>query len=235
MGANEWRYENEWPLKRAVTTPIYLGSQGNAQTASGDGVLNWGSPPNRHQADRYTYNPLDPVRTAKGFEVWHVLSEMTNRAEVEKRNDVLVYTSPALKEAVEVTGVIKAKLYASSSAPDTDFVVNLIDVHPNGHTQYLTNGIVRASYREGTKERKLIEPGKVYEYTFKLRPISNVFQKGHRIRIEVTSSDMDRYARNQNVADAPGTTANVAIAQQSIYHGAGYPSRLELPVIPQKK
>jgi predicted acyl esterase len=235
MGANEWRYENEWPLKRAVTTPIYLGSQGNAQTASGDGVLNWASPPNRQQADRYTYNPLNPVRTATGFGVWHVLTGMTDRAEVEKRNDVLVYTSPVLKEAVEVTGVIKAKLYASSSAPDTDFVVNLVDVYPNGHTQYLTNGIVRASYREGTKERKLIEPGKIYEYTFKLRPISNAFQKGHRIRIEVTSSDMDRYARNQNVADAPGTTANVAIARQAIYHGTAYPSRLELPVIPQRK
>jgi putative CocE/NonD family hydrolase len=131
--------------------------------------------------------------------------------------------------------VIKATLYASSSAPDTDFVVNLVDVHPDGHTQYLTNGIVRARYREGTKERKLIEPGKIYEYTFKLRPISNAFQKGHGIRIEVASSDMDRYARNQNVADAPGTTANVAIAKQTVYHGAAYPSRLELPVIPQKQ
>jgi hypothetical protein len=235
MGANEWRYENEWPLQRAVTTPIYLSSQGRAQTASGDGVLNWTLPANTQLADHYTYNPLNPVRTAQGLDVWHLLSGMTDRAEVEKRNDVLVYTSPVLKEPVEVTGVVKATLYASSSAPDTDFVVNLIDVHPNGHTQYLTNGIVRASYREGTKQRKLIEPGKIYEYTFKLRPISNAFQKGHRIRIEVTSSDMDRYARNQNVADAPGTTANVAIAQQAIYHGAAYPSRLELPVIPQKK
>lgn len=234
MGANEWRYENEWPLKRAVITPVYLSSQGRAQTAAGDGALSWTSVPTRQSADHYIYNPLDPVRPAKGTDVWHLLSGMTDRAEVEKRNDVLVYTSPVLKEAVEVTGVIKTTLYASSSAPDTDFVVNLIDVYPNGHTQYLTNGIVRASYRDGTKQRKLIEPGKIYEYTFKLRPISNAFQKGHRIRIEVTSSDMDRYARNQNVADAPGTTANVAIAKQAIYHGAAYPSRLELPVIPQK-
>jgi putative CocE/NonD family hydrolase len=235
MGANEWRYENEWPLKRAVTTPLYLSSGGKAQTVAGDGVLNWTLPANRQLGDHYTYNPLNPVRTAQGLDVWHLLSGMTDRAEVEKRNDVLVYTSPVLKEPVEVTGVVKATLYASSSAPDTDFVVNLIDVHPNGHTQYLTNGIVRASYREGTKERKLIKPGKIYEYTFKLRPISIAFQKGHRIRVELTSSDMDRYARNQNVADAPGTSAKVAIAKQVIYHGAGYPSRLELPVIPQKK
>jgi putative CocE/NonD family hydrolase len=235
MGANEWRYENEWPLKRAVTTPLYLSSGGKAQTVAGDGVLNWTLPANRQLGDHYTYNPLNPVRTAQGLDVWHLLSGMTDRAEVEKRNDVLVYTSPVLKEPVEVTGVVKATLYASSSAPDTDFVVNLIDVHPNGHTQYLTNGIVRATYREGTKERKLIKPGKIYEYTFKLRPISIAFQKGHRIRVELTSSDMDRYARNQNVADAPGTSAKVAIARQVIYHGAGYPSRLELPVIPQKK
>ena len=233
MGSNEWRYENEWPLKRAVKTPIYLSSEGKAQTASGDGALTWTAPKDEQPPDRYDYNPLDPVRTAKGKEVWFVLAGMTDRSEVQKRGDVLVYTTPVLEEPVEVTGVIEATLYASSSAPDTDFVVNLIDVYPDGHTQYLCNGIVRASYREGKDERKLIEPGKIYEYNFKLRPISNCFQKGHRIRIEVTSSDMDRYARNQNVADAPGTTANVAIAKQAIYHGGPYPSRLELPVIPQ--
>jgi putative CocE/NonD family hydrolase len=157
---------------------------------------------------------------------------MTDRADIESREDVLVYTSEVLKEEVEVTGVIEATLYAASSARDTDFVVNLVDVHPDGHTQYLCNGIVRASYREGTDQRKLIEPDTIYEYTFKLRPISNCFQKDHRIRIEVTSSDMDRYARNQNVADPPGTTANVAVASQAIHHGGRYPSRLDVPVIP---
>jgi putative CocE/NonD family hydrolase len=158
---------------------------------------------------------------------------MTDRADVEERDDVLVYTSEVLEKDVEVTGVIEATLHAASSAPDTDFVVNLIDVYPDGHTQYLCNGIVRASYREGTGQRKLIEPGTIYAYTFKLRPISNCFQQGHRIRIEVTSSDMDRYARNQNVADPPGTTANVAVARQAIHHGGKYPSRLDLPVIPR--
>jgi len=124
-------------------------------------------------------------------------------------------------------------LHAASTAPDTDFIINLIDVYPDGHTQYLCNGVIRVTYRDGLEERKLIEPGQIYEYRFDLRPICNCFQKGHRIRIEITSSDMDRYARNQNVADAPGTTANVAIADQTIHHGGAMLSRLELPVIPQ--
>lgn len=233
MGSNQWRYENEWPLTRAVKTPVYLSSQGGARTAAGDGTLVWTAPSGEEPADHYEYDPLDPVRSVEGVGVWHLLSSMTDRADVERRDDVLVYTSAVLEEDVEVTGVIEATLHAASSAPDTDFVVNLVDVYPDGHTQYLCNGIVRASYREGIGQRKLIEPGTIYEYTFKLRPISNCFQQGHRIRIEVTSSDMDRYARNQNVADAPGTTANVAVARQAIHHGGRHLSRLDLPVIPR--
>jgi len=232
MGSNEWRYEDEWPLTRAVKTPVYLSSRGAAQTAAGDGTLVWTAPAGPEPADHYDYDPLDPVRPVEGVGVWHLLSSMTDRAEVEKRDDVLIYTSEVLENDMEVTGVIEVTLHASSTAPDTDFVVNLVDVYPDGHTQYLSNGIVRASYREGTGQRRLIEPGTMYEYTFALRPISNCFQAGHRIRIEVTSSDMDRYARNQNVADAPGTTANVAIAHQTIHHSGVYCSRLDLPVIP---
>jgi hypothetical protein len=233
VGSNEWRYEDEWPLTRAVKTTVYLSSRGAARTAAGDGTLVWTAPSGEEPADRYDYDPLDPVRPFEGVGVWHLLSSMTDRADVEERDDVLVYTSEVLEKDVEVTGVIEATLHAASSAPDTDFVVNLIDVYPDGHTQYLCNGIVRASYREGTGQRKLIEPGTIYAYTFKLRPISNCFQQGHRIRIEVTSSDMDRYARNQNVADPPGTTANVAVARQAVHHGGKYPSRLDLPVIPR--
>jgi len=235
MGSNEWRYEDEWPLTRAVKTPFYLSSRGEARTASGDGTLVRTAPPNEEPADRYDYDPLDPVRSVEGLTVWHLLSSMTDRTAVENRDDVLVYSSAVLEEDMEVTGIVEATLHASSTAPDTDFVVNLVDVSPDGHTQYLCNGIVRASYREGTAQRKLIEPGRIYEYTFKLRPISNCFRKGHRIRIEVTSSDMDRYARNQNVADAPGTTANVAVARQTIHHGGRYPSRIDLPVIPRRE
>ena len=233
LGSNEWRYEQEWPLSRAVTTPLYLSSGGHANTDQGDGVLSW-EPPAEQASDHYSYNPLDPIRSVEGVTIWNLLTDgqFGDRAAIEVRQDVLVYSTPVLEHAIEVTGTIEAVLHAASSAPDTDFIINLIDVHPDGHTQYLCNGVMRVTYRDGLEERKLIESGRIYEYRFALRPICNCFQKGHRIRIELTSSDMDRYARNQNVADAPGTTANVAIAEQTIHHGGAMLSRLELPVIP---
>jgi putative CocE/NonD family hydrolase len=233
LGSNQWRYEQEWPLSRAVTTPLYLSSGGNANTDQGDGLLSW-EPPAEQAADHYSYNPLEPIRSVEGVTIWNLLTDgqFGDRAAIEVRQDVLVYSTPVLEHDIEVTGTIEAVLHAASSAPDTDFIINLIDVYPDGHTQWLCNGIIRVTYRDGLEERKLIEPSRIYEYRFALRPICNCFQKGHRIRIEVTSSDMDRYARNQNVADAPGTTANVAIAEQTIHHGGAMLSRLELPVIP---
>jgi putative CocE/NonD family hydrolase len=233
LGSNQWRYENEWPLSRAVMTPLYLSSGGNANTDRGDGALSW-EPPADECADQYSYNPLDPIRSVEGVTIWNLFTDgqFGDRAAIESRQDVLVYSTPVLEHDIEVTGTINVVLHAASSAPDTDFILNLIDVYPDGHTQYLCNGIMRVTYRDGLDERKLIEPSRIYAYRFALRPISNCFQKGHRIRIEVTSSDMDRYARNQNVADAPGTTANVAIAEQTIHHGGAMLSRLELPVIP---
>jgi len=235
LGSNQWRYEQEWPLKRAEYKAIYLGSDGAAGSDLENGTLSWSGPAGRADFDTYDYNPLDPVRPIEGLNVWHLCNHLGDRDTVESRDDVLVYSTPVLDEDMEVTGVIKATLYASSSAPDTDFIITLVDVYPDGHTQYLVNGIVRTTYREGFGERKLIESGRIYKYEFKLQPISINFQKGHRMRIEVTSSDMDRYARNQNVADAPGMTANVAVAHQKIFHSKEYPSELSLPIIKSKK
>jgi len=234
MGSDVWRYEQEWPLGRAVTTPLFLSSGGSANTDQGDGELLWQPPAGEQPADTYAYNPLDPVRSVAGLGVWNLFTvgQMGDRAAIESRDDVLVYSTAPLEQDLEVTGTIEATLHAASSAVDTDFIINLIDVHPDGFTQYITQGLVRASYREGLGARKLIEPGKVYDYRLSFRPTSICFLKGHRIRIEVTSSDMDRHARNQNVADAPGTTANVAIAQQTIHHSGLRCSRLDLPVIP---
>jgi putative CocE/NonD family hydrolase len=234
MGSNTWRYEQEWPLSRAVMTPLYLSSGGQANTDQGDGVLSWQPPTEPQPADHYSYNPLDPVRSVEGLGVWNLFTDgqLGDRRAIESRDDVLVYSTAPLEADLEVTGTIEVVLHAASSAPDTDFVVNLIDVYPDGHTQYLCNGVIRVSYRDGLEQRKLIEPGRIIAYRFALRPTSNCFLVGHRIRIEVTSSDMDRYARNQNVADAPGTTAHVAIADQTIHHGGVLLSRLELPVIP---
>ena len=233
MGSNQWRYEQEWPLSRAVITPLYLSSSGHANTDQGDGLLSW-EPPAQQTRDQYSYNPLNPVRSVQGVGVWNLFTDgqLGDRQAIESRDDVLVYSTPPLEADLEVTGTVGVVLHAASSAPDTDFIVNLIDVYPDGHTQYICNGVMRVTYRDGLNERKLIEPGRVYAYRFALRPTSTCFLAGHRIRIEVTSSDMDRYARNQNVADAPGTTAHLAIAEQTIHHGGTLLSRLELPVIP---
>ena len=235
LGSNQWRYEQEWPLKRAKYTSIYLGSDGTANSDVENGVLDWSGPVGNSELDSFDYNPLDPLRSIEGLNVWHLCNHLGDRKLIEDRYDVLVYSTPILNEDLEVTGVIKATLYASSSVPDTDFIINLIDVYPNGHTQYLVNGIIRATYREGFGERKLIEPDRIYKYEFNLQPISINFQKGHRLRIEITSSDMDRYARNQNISDPPGITANIAIAHQKIFHSDKYPSSLSLPIIATKE
>jgi len=233
MGRNVWRYEQEWPLRRAVTRSLYLSSGGHANSDRGDGVLSWQPPSDEQPTDSYTYNPLDPVRSVEGLGAWNLFTvgRMGDRSAIESRDDVLVYSTEPLEDDLEVTGTIEATLHAASSAVDTDFIINLIDVHPDGLTQYISQGLVRASYREGLAERKLIEPGTIYAYRISLRPTSICFLRGHRLRIEITSSDMDRHARNQNVADAPGTTANVAIARQTIHHAGLRCSRLDLPVI----
>ncbi len=230
MGANEWRYEPAWPPKAATSKSLYLTSDGGAERSLSNGRLGW-SMPGGSNSDSYDYDPLNPIKTLEGMSVWEFVDDLESRLETQRRRDVLVYTSPIIEEAVEVAGSPTATIYAASSAPDTDFIVTLSDVYPDGHVQYLTHGIVRATYRNGDGARTLIEPGRVYEYVIRLRPTSNSFGEGHRIRIDITSSDMDRYARNQNVAAPPGQTAEVAIARQTIHHGGEFASRVDLPVI----
>ena len=232
MGKKIWRDEYEWPLARTDYKTLYLHSSGSAGTSLENGVLDWRPPASEQAQDEYDYDPLYPVTWSHDVEIWSYLLEMGDRQEIEKRPDVLVYTTPVLEEDTEITGYIKAVLFASSDCEDTDFVVNLIDVHPDGHTQYLTHGIVRARYRDGVTNSNLIEPGKVYRYEIELWPTSNVFLEGHRIRIEITSSDFDRYARNQNVAAPPGLTDETRVAHQSIFHDGEHQSHLVIPVIP---
>ena len=156
-----------------------------------------------------------------------------DRRSVERRDDVLVYSTEPLEEDVEVTGSAELTLYASSSAPDTDFTGTLVDVHPNGKAIIITEGIVRARFRESYEEPTLIEPGQVYEYRFRLWETSNLFKAGHRIRLEVSSSNFPRFDRNQNTGHQPGMDAEVQVARQTIYHDADHPSQITLPVIPR--
>jgi len=231
MGVNRWRDEEDWPLARTRYTNWYLHSGGKANTLNGDGVLD--TTPNADEpADVFRYDPNDPVPTAGGANLVFLPAGPFDQRKVEERADVLVYTSRPLEKPVEVTGPVILKLYAASSASDTDFTGKLVDVCPDGEAWNLTDGIVRARYRESRSRSELIEPGKVYEYTIDLWVTSNVFLEGHRIRLEVSSSNFPRFDRNPNTGHPFGKDGEIATAEQKVHHGAVYPSHLILPVIP---
>jgi putative CocE/NonD family hydrolase len=232
MGDNVWRDENEWPLARAKYTEYYFHSNGHAKGSSGDGALTT-EPPDKEQTDVYLYDPRNPVPSTGGIisAAGNVL-DAQDLQEIERRTDILIYTSPPLETDVEVTGPIELKLWAASSAVDTDFVGKLVDVWPNGKSYNLAEGIIRARYREGATKAKLIEPGRAYQYSIDMKATSNVFKAGHRIRIEVCSSNFPRWDCNPNTGHPIGQDAEMKVAVQTIYHDRQHPSHIVLPVIP---
>ena len=234
MGENVWRDEQEWPLSRAVPTPFYLHSDGHANTLGGDGSLSTEAP-TEESADRFEYDPLNPVPTLGGSLLMPATYRPGPRDQrpIEQRSDMLVYTSEPLERDLEVTGPVTVTLWAASSAPDTDFVARLIDVHPDGFAQNLTDGIIRARYRQSLEEPELLEPGNAYEYTIDLWATSNLFKAGHRIRLDVTSSSFPRWDRNLNTGHRIGADAEMQTATQTILHDRAHPSRVLLPVIPR--
>ena len=237
MGANVWRDEYEWPLARAVETRYYLQSGGQANSLGGDGVLTIHAPETVDvHSDQYVYDPADPTPTRGGALLMtpEYRSGPYDQRPIEERVDVLVYSTDPLLADVEVTGPIKVHLWAVSSAPDTDFVARLIDVHPDGYAQNLTDGIIRARYRHFAQGEapSLIEPGKAYEYEIDLWSTSNLFKAGHRIRLDVTSSSFPRWDRNPNTGHAFGADAELALAYQTILHDSEHPSYVVLPVVP---
>ena len=237
MGENYWRHENEWPLARAEYTKYYLQGDGNANSLHGDGHLSIDAPAGGSDTDTFTYDPSDPVPTLGGNNCcWSDIVPMGafDQRGAERRNDVLVYTTDVLTEPVEVTGPITATLYAATTARDTDWTAKLVDVHPNGYAQNILDGIVRARYREGAGgPASPIEPGTVYEYAIDLWSTSNTFLPGHRIRVEISSSNFPRFDRNLNTGEDPGTGVNMETAEQTVYHSSEYPSHILLPVIPR--
>ncbi len=238
MGANVWRDEQEWPLARAVNTLYYLHSNGHANTLHGDGYLLTSSPESDEPtSDHFDYDPGDPVMTRGGALLMspEYRSGPYDQREIEAREDVLVYTSAELNEDVEVTGPIAVHLWAVSSAPDTDFVARLVDVHPGGYAQNLTDGIIRARYRnfERGEAPSLIEPGRAYEYDIDLWATSNVFKAGHRIRVDITSSNFPRWDRNPNTGHAFGADSETAVAHQAILHDPEHASYITLPIVPR--
>ncbi len=235
MGANRWRDEQEWPLTRAVETKYYLHSSGHANTLNGDGLLTT-TPPEIEESDQYAYDPGHPVMTRGGAVLMspEFPAGPYDQRPTESREDVLVYSTPPLDQDIEVTGPIVVHLWAASSAPDTDFVARLVDVHPDGYAQNLTDGIIRARYRDFARGEapSLIEPGRAYEYEIDLWSTSNLFKKGHRIRLDVTSSCFPRWDRNPNTGHEFGADAELVVAHQTILHDAEHPSYVTLPVIP---
>jgi putative CocE/NonD family hydrolase len=225
MGENAWRSEREFPLARARETSYYL--RGGALSTS---------PPGEEPPESFEYDPASPVPTIGGRLCCgnaQLPPGPFDQRPNEGRPDVLVYSTPALDKDVEVTGFVRAALYASSSAADTDFTAMLVDVEPSGYARYLADGIVRARYRNSTAKAEPIEPGKTYRYDIDLWATSNVFKAGHRIRLYISSSNFPRFNRNLNTGEPIAGARRMVKAAQRVYHDRAHPSALILPVIPR--
>jgi putative CocE/NonD family hydrolase len=235
MGDNVWREEQEWPLARVQNTSYYLHSQGKANSSSGDGSL---SPeaPGEEPPDVYLYNPADPVPTRGGglcCNPYFAANGAFDQQDIEARPDVLVYSTPPLERDLEVTGPVTVTLWAATSQTDTDFTAKLVDVCEDGCARNLTDGIIRARYRDSSSQPSFLEPGRAYEYTIDLWATSNVFQRGHRIRVEISSSNFPRFDRNTNTGNVIAGDAEFKPALQTVMHDAQHPSHITLPVVPR--
>ena len=189
-------------------------------------------PPAEEEADKYVYDPNDPVPSLGGNNL-AIDMVVQDQRPVEERNDVLVYTSDPLEQPLEITGPVSVLLWASSSAVDTDFTAKLVDVHPNGYAQNLIDGMIRARYRESASTPRLMEPGKPYRFTIDLWATSNVFLPGHRIRLEISSSNFPHFDPNLNTGEPFGEGRKVISAQQTVFHQDDMASHILLPVIPR--
>ena len=233
MGKNEWREEATWPLERAHEIRYYLHSAGKANSAAGDGVLSIVNAKGE-AADSIVYDPGNPVPTTGGplcCDGEHLAPGARDQRPVESRTDVLVYSTPALDEDLEVTGPVTLDLYAKSSAVDTDFTAKLVDVGPDGFAQNLTEGILRGRYRESTSSATPLAPGTAYRFRIEMWSTSNVFLKGHKIRVEVSSSNFPRFDRNLNTGKDAAVDATILKATNTILHDSSHPSALVLPVV----
>jgi uncharacterized protein len=239
MGANHWREEEDWPLARAQSMKYFLHSNGKANSTRGNGSLSM-TAPRSEPADQYVYDPAKPVPTVGGplcCDSLRLAPGPRDQRAVEARDDVLIYSTPPLRQDTEVTGPISLELYAKSSAVDTDFTAKLIDVWPDGFAQNLTEGILRARYRESREQPVLMNPGQIYKFTIDVWATSNVFKQGHAIRLEISSSNFPRFDRNLNTGELrylkSGEEGQQFVsATNAVYHDAEHPSALILPVLP---
>jgi putative CocE/NonD family hydrolase len=234
MGTNQWREAREWPPAEARPLVLYLDSEGRANSASGDGELRRGLSA-REAQDAYTYDPHNPVPTRGGAVCcnprvfpWGPLDQRT----VEKRSDVLVYTTRPFRRNLAVAGPVKVVLYVSTSARDTDFTAKLVDVFPDGRARILTDGILRLRYRKTLEKSELAAPGKIHEITIDAGETGNVFLAGHQLRVEISSSNFPKYDRNPNTGGSIADETRLLAARQRIFHGGAHASRIELMRLP---
>lgn len=221
---NEWRTATTWPPPGGKNTPYYLGATGALSPVK----------PSQPGQTTFVYDPRNPAPTTGGPQLT-LPSGARNQAAVEARKDVLVFSTPPLDQPVEVTGRVRLKLWASSDGPDTDFVGKLCDVYPDGASYNVCEGILRGRFRQGTAKSILMEPGKPYLFDIDLWSTSIVFAKGHRIRVQVTSSNAPGWDPNPNTGEPFRSSSNVRTARNTIYWGARYPSQIVLPVMRGKR
>jgi putative CocE/NonD family hydrolase len=234
MGANVWRTEHEWPLARTDWQRWYLHSGGQANTLLGDGTLSPQAPA-EEPPDSYVYHPEYPVPTRGGNNCCspHIVPwGPYDQRDVEMRGDVLCYTSAPLERDLEVTGPIAVTLFAATDATDTDWTAKLVDVWPSGYAMNLCDGILRARYRESLSDPQPVTPGDVYQYTIAGMVTGNVFRQGHRIRLEISSSNFPRFDRNLNTGRPVGDDTQGRPARQTVLHDQAHASYVLLPVVP---
>ena len=233
MGSNKWQSSETWPPANTQLVSYYLDSKGNANSSSGDGRLTT-TKAGTDNPDGFTYDPMDPVMSYGGNVCCTgnaIQGGSFDQQEMEKRDDILVYTTDALEEGVEVSGFIESTLYVSSDAKDTDFTIKLIDVYPDGQAYNLDETIQRVRYREGYDKEVFMEKGQVYKVDLTPMSTSNYFKKGHRIRIEISSSNFPRFARNLNTGGNNYDEKEGVVAQNKVHHSSEYPSMIRLPMV----
>jgi putative CocE/NonD family hydrolase len=233
MGLNQWQTAENWPPEGMEMKTLYLGSAGHANTLNGDGALK-DKPAKKDAPDTFTYDPLNPVLSLGGNFCCMgdaVQVGSFDQRKTEEREDVLVYSSEPLEKGIEVSGFIEATLYVSSDAKDTDFTLKLIDVYPDGRAFNLDETIFRARYRDGYNKEVFMEEGEVYRIEMSPLSTSNYFDEGHRIRIEISSSDFPRFDRNLNTGGRNYDETEGVVATNRIHHSAKYPSQIRVPVI----
>ncbi|MEX2564996.1 MAG: CocE/NonD family hydrolase [Cyclobacteriaceae bacterium] len=233
MGENKWRSENDWPIPETNYKALYLQAETSANSLRGGGKLTFEKPA-KEGMDTYVYDPNNPVPTYGGNNCCGTptITGPKDQRILERRNDVLVYTSDFLSEPLTIAGPVKMKLHAATDGLDTDWMVKLVDVYPDGKAIPISEGILRAKFKDGLDKINLLTPNQVYEFEIEMTGTANVFLPGHRIRIDITSSNFPQFDRNPNTGKPLGSSDEVRTAQQTIHHGGPRPSHIVLPTVP---